>query len=306
MPRSNRSRSKGEDGATTATRSPGRKRGGRNIEAEISTRARRPLCCTPPALACLERVWSVTRRDKRVERVSSMTTRQMPAVFLGHGSPMNALERNRYSSAWAAFGASVPRPRAILVVSAHWYVNVTAVTAMPRPRTIHDFYGFPPELFAVQYPAPGSPELAAEVADAVHPTWVGADVDSWGIDHGTWSVLVHAFPDADIPVVQLSINADKDFGYHLELGARLASLRRTGVLVVASGNVVHNLAGMSWDLADSGYDWAQRFDEEAKARMLDDPVAVSRLDGHRDFRNAVPTPDHFLPLLYLAGLASAG
>ena len=229
----------------------------------------------------------------------------MPAAFIGHGNPMNALETNRYTQAWHAFGRAVPRPRAILVVSAHWYINATAVTAMPRPRTIHDFYGFPPELFAVQYPAPGLPELAAEISDAVHPTWVGADVDSWGIDHGTWSVLVHAFPDAGIPVVQLSINADKDFDYHLDLGARLAGLRRSGVLVVASGNVVHNLRGMNWDLADSGYDWAQRFDEEAKARMLDDPVAVTRLDGHRDFRNAVPTPDHFLPLLYLAGLASA-
>ena len=236
-----------------------------------------------------------------------MTPRElMPAAFIGHGNPMNALETNRYTQAWHAFGRAVPRPRAILVVSAHWYINATAVTAMPRPRTIHDFYGFPPELFAVQYPAPGLPELAAEISDAVHPTWVGADIDSWGIDHGTWSVLVHAFPDADIPVVQLSINADKDFDYHLDLGARLASLRRSGVLVVASGNVVHNLRGMSWDLADSGYDWAQRFDEDAKARMLDDPVAVTRLDGHRDFANAVPTPDHFLPLLYLAGLASAG
>ena len=178
----------------------------------------------------------------------------------------------------------MPRPRAILVVSAHWYINATAVTAMPRPRTIHDFYGFPQELFDVQYPAPGLPELAAEVSDAVQPTWVGADVDSWGIDHGTWSVLVHAFPDADIPVVQLSINADKAFDYHLDLGARLAACGARGVLVVASGNVVHNLRGMSWELADAGYDWAQRFDEDAKARMLDDPAAVTRLDEHRDFR----------------------
>jgi 4,5-DOPA dioxygenase extradiol len=176
---------------------------------------------------------------------------------------------------------------------------------MPRPRTIHDFYGFPQPLFNVQYPAPGLPELADEISDVVHPTWVGSDTDSWGIDHGTWSVLVHAFPDASIPVVQLSINADKSLDYHLELGARLAPLRERGVLIVASGNVVHNLGGMSWDLAENGYDWAQRFDEDAKLRMLTDPTNFVTLDGHRDFDHAVPTPDHFIPALYLAGLASA-
>jgi len=229
----------------------------------------------------------------------------MPAAFIGHGNPMNALEVNRYTSAWRAFGDQMPRPRAILVVSAHWYVNATAVTAMPRPRTIHDFYGFPPELFEVDYPAPGLPELAEEIRDAVQPTWVGVDLDSWGIDHGTWSVLVHAFPDASIPVVQLSINADKDLDYHLELGRRLSPLRERGVLIIASGNVVHNLHAVNWKLVDDGYDWARRFDEQAKAQMLSEPTAVATLDGHRDYRNAVPTPDHFLPLLYLAGLAGA-
>jgi len=140
----------------------------------------------------------------------------------------------------------------------------------------------------------------------VHPTWVGADVDSWGIDHGTWSVLVHAFPDASIPVVQLSINAERSLDYHLELGAKLAPLRERGVLVVASGNVVHNLAGMDRALPDDGFDWAQRFDESAKEQMLGNPTSVATLDAHRDYRNAVPTPDHFIPLLYLAGLAGAG
>jgi 4,5-DOPA dioxygenase extradiol len=229
----------------------------------------------------------------------------MPAAFIGHGNPMNALESNRYTDAWLAFGRAVPRPRAILVVSAHWYINATAVTAMPRPRTIHDFYGFPKPLFDVEYPAPGLPELAEEISDAVHPTWVGSDVDSWGIDHGTWSVLVHAFPDADIPVVQLSINADKGFDYHLELGAKLAPLRKRGVLVLGSGNIVHNLGGVNPRLADEGYDWAQRFNTDAMAVMLDQPGDAARLDGHRDFDRAVPTPDHFLPLLYLAGLAGA-
>ena len=232
-------------------------------------------------------------------------TTTMPAAFFGHGNPMNALETNRYTQAWRAFGEAVPRPRAILVVSAHWYINATAVTAMPKPRTIHDFYGFPPELFQVQYPAPGLPELAEEVSEVAQPTWVGADVDSWGIDHGTWSVLVHAFPDAAIPVVQLSINADKGFDYHLELGRRLAPLRDSGVLIVGSGNVVHNLPGMNWKLPDAGFAWAQRFDEAAKELMVGDPVDVVRLDAHGDFGHAVPTPDHFLPLLYLAGLAAA-
>jgi 4,5-DOPA dioxygenase extradiol len=227
----------------------------------------------------------------------------MPAAFVGHGSPMNAIEVNRYTSAWKAFGQQVKRPRAILVISAHWYINATAVTAMSRPRTIHDFYGFPSELFDVQYPAAGLPELADEVSDVVHPTWVGADLDSWGIDHGTWSVLVHAFPDASIPVVQLSINADKPLGYHLDLGAKLAPLRERGVLVIASGNVVHNLRAMDWSLGDSGYDWAKRFDEHTKALMLSNPVDAAGLDEHTDFRTAVPTPDHFIPLLYLAGLA---
>jgi 4,5-DOPA dioxygenase extradiol len=229
----------------------------------------------------------------------------MPAAFFGHGNPMNALELNRYTGAWRAFGQAVLRPRALLVVSAHWYINATAVTAMPRPRTIHDFYGFPPELFNVEYPAPGLPELYDEIAAAADPTWVGADVDSWGIDHGTWSVLVHAFPDASIPVVQLSINADKPLDYHLELGRKLAPLRDSGVLVIASGNVVHNLRAVNWSLADDGFDWAQRFDEDARAQMLSDPTEVARLDAHRDYRAAVPTPDHFIPLLYLAGLADA-
>jgi 4,5-DOPA dioxygenase extradiol len=234
-----------------------------------------------------------------------MSASTMPAAFIGHGSPMNTLERNRYTDAWRAFGASVPRPRAILVISAHWYINATAITAMPRPRTIHDFYGFPQQLFDVRYPAPGAPELADEIAEVVKPTWVGHDVDSWGLDHGTWSVLCHAFPEADIPVVQLSINAYKPLRYHLELGAKLAPLRDSGVLIMGSGNVVHNLGGVDRRLPDAGFDWAQRFDETARDLMLGDPYRVAGLDSHADFDKAVPTPDHFIPLLYVAGLAGA-
>jgi 4,5-DOPA dioxygenase extradiol len=230
----------------------------------------------------------------------------MPAAFVGHGNPMNALEVNRYTQAWRAFGASVPPPRAILVVSAHWYLNATAVTAMSRPRTIHDFYGFPKVLFDVEYPAPGLPQLSEEIADLVKPTWVGRDIDSWGIDHGTWSVLLHAFPEASVPVVQLSLNADKDTDYHLELGRKLAPLREQGVLIIGSGNIVHNLRAVDFSKPDAAYDWALRFDQAAKDVILDAPTEVAALDGHVDYRRSVPTPDHFLPLLYFAGLAGAG
>jgi 4,5-DOPA dioxygenase extradiol len=229
----------------------------------------------------------------------------MPAAFFGHGNPMNALERNGYTDAWRSFGAAVPRPRAILVVSAHWFINATAVTAMAEPRTIHDFFGFPEALFNFRYPAPGDPDLAAEVADVVHPTWVGQDRDSWGIDHGTWSVLAHAFPAAAVPVVQLSVNAYQPLAYHFELGARLAPLRDRGVLIVGSGNVVHNLAAVDRTRPEQGFDWAERFDEEARALLTSAPGEVGRLADHEAYERAVPTPDHFLPLLYLAGLAAA-
>jgi 4,5-DOPA dioxygenase extradiol len=235
-----------------------------------------------------------------------MSTTRMPAAFIGHGSPMNALETNRHTEAWTSFARSAPTPRALLVVSAHWYINATAVTAMSAPRTIHDFFGFPKQLFDIEYPAPGLPSLADEIAEITDPIWVGKDVDSWGLDHGTWSVLCHMYPNADIPVVQLAINGAQPLEYHVALGAALAPLRDTGVMIIGSGNVVHNLGLLDFSDPEAGFDWAVRFNEKAKELVSTNPGDVASLGSDPDFRRSAPTPDHFIPFLYFAGLAAAG
>lgn len=230
---------------------------------------------------------------------------KMPALFIGHGSPMNTLERNDFTDAWRTFGQQLPRPRAVLVISAHWYFGATAVTGMARPRTIHDFYGFPQQLFDFDYPAPGDPDLAKEIIEQARPEWVGLDIDQWGLDHGTWSVLAHVYPDADIPVLQLSINALRPLEYHLDLAAKLDALRSRGVMIIASGNVVHNLRLIQWKQRDLAFDWAERFDDAVVEQLAHEPADILRLVEHPDYKLAVPTPDHFVPLLYVAGLAAA-
>ncbi|HEX8011785.1 MAG TPA: 4,5-DOPA dioxygenase extradiol [Casimicrobiaceae bacterium] len=231
---------------------------------------------------------------------------RLPAIFFGHGSPMNTLEHNRYTDAWRELGALAGKPKAILAVSAHWYIRGTAVTAMERPKTIHDFYGFPQALFDVQYPAPGDPKLAARVRDLLAPVEVALD-QSWGLDHGTWSVLKHAFPDADVPVVQLAIDAREPPSFHHALGARLAALRDEGVLIVASGNVVHNLSTIGWS-GGPPYDWAVRFNDYVREAIA--AKQYQRLVDYEkagaDARLAVPTPEHYLPLLYVLGAQRDG
>lgn len=228
----------------------------------------------------------------------------MPAIFFGHGNPLNAILRNNYTDSWRAIGKSIPRPRAILCVSAHWYFPATAVTAMPSPRTIHDFGGFPRALYEVQYPAPGSAELATRVGELLQPTKVVLDQESWGLDHGTWSVLCHVFPEADIPVVQLSIDETQPPEFHYELAQRLAPLRDEGVLLMGSGNLVHNLHTYAWGKRDAEpFDWAVRFETLARELLTSGNHAplVNYESLGRDALFSAPTPDHYLPFVYILG-----
>jgi len=233
---------------------------------------------------------------------------RLPALFLGHGSPMNALQTNAWTRGWAQLGAALPRPRAVLAISAHWYIERSAVTAMAEPRTIHDFGGFPPELFAVRYPAPGDAALAARVQRLLAPLPVSADHD-WGLDHGTWSVLCHLFPQADVPVVQLSIDETQPPAFHYELGVRLRPLREEGILLLGSGDIVHNLQAYAWGRhPQEPYDWALSFEAHVRQGVMSGEhaplVDYPRLG--RDAMLAVPTPEHYLPLLYVLGASVPG
>jgi 4,5-DOPA dioxygenase extradiol len=226
-----------------------------------------------------------------------------PAIFIGHGNPMNALEENSCTLAWRQLGQTNPRPRAVLAISAHWFISGTQITANRFPATIHDFGGFPQELYEVQYPAPGDPNLTRRVQSMLKPLPVQMD-ESWGLDHGTWSVLRHMYPEADVPVIQLSIDAQKPASWHFDLGRRIAPLRSEDILVLGSGNLVHNLQKYSWQKkTEAPYDWAVRFEMQVREMMLSgefEPLVDYEAMG-TDAHLAVPTPDHYLPLLYILG-----
>ena len=233
------------------------------------------------------------------------STAPMPVLFLGHGSPMNAIEENEFVTGWRNIGKTLPKPAAILCISAHWETRGTFVTAMENPMTIHDFGGFPKALFDLQYPAPGSPELAKETQQLVHKTEVGMD-EKWGLDHGAWSVIKHLYPEADVPVVEMSLDYFQSPKAHYDLAKELAPLRRKGVLIIGSGNIVHNLRRVAWDKLDEnyGYDWAIEANEKMKQYILEDNHSqlINIQSQGSAFQLAIPTPEHYLPLLYALAL----
>jgi 4,5-DOPA dioxygenase extradiol len=231
---------------------------------------------------------------------------KMPVLFIGHGSPMNGIENNEFSGSWQQLGEAIALPSAVLVVSAHWLTRGTHVTAMEQPNTIHDFGGFPQALFDVQYPAPGSPAFAKETAGMIRSTQVGLDHD-WGLDHGTWTVVRHMYPKADIPVLQLSIDYSKPASYHYELARELAGLRKKGVLIIGSGNMIHNLGMVAWDkmnVPNYGYDWAIEMHELFREKISggDHQSLINYESLGRSAKLAIPTPDHYFPLMYTLGL----
>ena len=230
----------------------------------------------------------------------------MPVLFIGHGSPMNGIENNAFSQQWAKTAGEINPPKAIIVISAHWLTNGTYITAMDRPKTIHDFGGFPDELFAVQYPAPGNPSLAQETKALIQSTNVGLDHD-WGLDHGAWTVVRKMYPDASIPVLQLSIDYSKPAAYHYALAKELAALRKKGVLIIGSGNMIHNLRMVAWDkmeVPNYGYDWAIEMHELFRNKITagDHQALINYESLSKSARLAIPTPDHYFPLMYILGL----
>ena len=231
---------------------------------------------------------------------------KLPVLFIGHGSPMNGIEDNEFSQTWGKMGETIQKPKAVLVISAHWLTRGTHITAMDNPKTIHDFGGFPQALFDVQYPAKGNPELAKATKSLIHTTDVGLDHD-WGLDHGTWTVVRHMYPDADIPVLQLSIDYNQPPQYHYDLAKQLASLRKKGVLIIGSGNMVHNLRMVDYskmNVPNYGYDWAIEMDQVFKDKIADkDHKALINYETlNKASKLAIPTPDHYFPLLYSLGL----
>lgn len=234
---------------------------------------------------------------------SSISQVKMPVVFAGHGSPMNAIEQNEFSKGWQEIAKGLPEPTAILCISAHWETRGTFVTAMERPKTIHDFYGFPQQLFDLQYPVQGSPELANDTIVAVEQTHIEKDL-TWGLDHGCWSILQHMYPAANIPVVQLSLNQLQDPFWHYQLARELNVLRNKGVLIIGSGNMVHNLGVMNWKTPEKGYDWAEEANQRLKTLITNnDHLSLANYkDLGAEMRQSIPTPEHYLPLLYILGL----
>jgi 4,5-DOPA dioxygenase extradiol len=231
---------------------------------------------------------------------------KMPVLFVGHGSPMNAIEENEFVTGWRNIGKSLPKLKAILCISAHWETRGTYVTAMEKPRTIHDFGGFPKILYDVQYPAPGSPELAMETKNSLKKNVVGLD-EKWGLDHGAWSVIRHLYPNADVPVIEMSMDYTQSPQYHYDLAKELSFLRNNGVLIIGSGNIVHNLGMVSWEKINEpgyGYDWAIEANEKMKKFILsnDHESLIKYKSQGAAFDLAIPTPDHFLPLLYALAL----
>ncbi len=234
-----------------------------------------------------------------------MNATRMPALFLGHGSPMNVLQDNHYTRAWRELGVSLPKPRAIIAISAHWMTSGVQVTAMDYPETIHDFRGFPQELYDIRYPAEGSPRLARELAELLAPDPVELLQEGWGYDHGSWGVLIKMYPDADIPVIQLSLDANRPAAWHLAVGRRLSELRNRGIMLVASGNVVHNLRTAQWQRDAEPFPWAVAFDEYVRENLRwqgpDEQHPLANYLEHPAGALASPTPEHFLPLLYILG-----